>query len=120
MNTFPDEAFLAAVPVHSLACEPGEDGTVVLIRPKILSPRWAWLLRMMKKPNYRVKLDARGAAVWQACDGKRTIVQVAEIIATAFPEEPDTTLRTALFIRELARGGFLRLMTARPEPDPVS
>ena len=25
----------------------GEAGTVVLIRPKILSPRWAWLLRLM-------------------------------------------------------------------------
>lgn len=110
MTPFPDDAFLAAVPVRALSSELGENGTVVLLRPKILSPRWAWLLRMMKKPTYRVKLDARGTAVWQACDGTRTVGQVGEIVARTLPEEPDTTLRTALFIRELARGGFVRLL----------
>ena len=114
MNTFPDEAVLAAVPVQALASEPGEEGKVVLLRPKILSPRWAWVLRMMKKPNYRVKLDARGTAVWQACDGVRTVAQVADLVSRAFPEEADTTTRTALFIRELARGGFIRLMAGTP------
>lgn len=109
MNAFPDDAFLAAVPIQALAYEPGEGGTVVLIRPKILSRRWLWLLRMMKKPNYRVKLDARGTAVWQACDGAHTVGQVAELVGRTFPEEADTTTRTALFIRELAKGGFLRL-----------
>ena len=107
--TSQDEAFLAAVPDQAVASEPGEGGTVTLIRPKILSPRWAWLLRMMKKPNYRVKLDARGTAVWLACDGVRTVAQIAEVVVLAFPGEPDTTQRTALFIRELARGGFIRL-----------
>jgi hypothetical protein len=110
MNPFPDDAFLAAVPFQALSAEPGENGLVVLIRPKILSKRWAWLLRLMKKPNYRVKLDARGAAVWQACNGTRTVGQVAEVVGRAFPGEPDTTNRTALFIRELARGGFVTLM----------
>ena len=107
MSSFPDEVFLALVPVQALASEPGENGNLVLIRPKILSPRWAWLLRLMKKPVFRVKLDARGTAVWQACDGVRTVAQVAAGIGERFPEEPDTTLRTALFIRELARGGFI-------------
>ena len=110
MNAFPDESFLALVPVQALASEPGDGGTVVLIRPKILSPRWAWLLRMMKKPNYRVKLDPRGTAVWRVCNGSSTVAQVAGSVSSAFPEEPDTTLRTALFLRELARGGFLTLM----------
>lgn len=109
MNAFPDEAFLAAIPVQALSSEPGEAGTVVLIRPKILSKRWVWLLRWMKKPNYRVKLDARGTAVWLACDGVRTVAQIAEVVVLAFPGEPDTTQRTAQFVRELARGGFIRL-----------
>ena len=109
MNVFPDESFLALIPVQALASESGEGGNLVLLRPKILSPRWAWLLRMMKKPTFRVKLDTRGTAVWQACDGARTVGQVAQAISEAFPQEPDTTLRTALFVRELARGGFVRL-----------
>ena len=109
MNPFPDDAFLALVPTQALASEPGEDGTVVLIRPKVLSPRWGWLVRFMARPNYRVRLDARGTAVWRACDGTRTIGQVAEAVAAAFPGEADTTRRTALFVRELALGKFIRL-----------
>jgi hypothetical protein len=117
MNTFPDEAFLAAVPVQALASEPGVGGNLILLRPKITSKRWAWMLRMMRKPIYRVKLDARGTAVWQACDGARTVGQVAAAVAERFPEEPDTTLRTALFIRELVRGKFMNLFQRH---DPVS
>lgn len=117
MNPFPDETFLALVPVASLASEPGEGGNLTLIRPKILSPRWAWLLRMMKKPAFRVKLDARGTAVWRACDGQRSVAEIAQAVAEAFPGEADTTLRTALFIRELARGKFLNLFH---RPDPLS
>jgi hypothetical protein len=107
MSDFPDEAFLALVPVQALAAEPGEGGNLVLLRPKILSPRWAWLLKLIRKPVFRVRLDARGTAVWQACDGSRTVAQVVEVVARAFPVEPDTTLRSALFLRELARGGFV-------------
>ncbi|GLH73012.1 hypothetical protein GETHLI_15140 [Geothrix limicola] len=109
MTAFPDEAFLAAVPVQALSHEPGEGGNLILLRPKVLSKRWAWVLRLMKKPVYRVRLDARGTAVWEACDGVRTVAEVAALVAERFPEEPDTTLRTALFIRELARGKFLNL-----------
>jgi hypothetical protein len=109
MSAFPDDFFLALVPVQILLSEPGEQGLVVLVRPKILSPRWAWLLRMMKKPAYRVKLDAQGTAVWQACDGVRTVAEVITAVSAAFPQEPDTTKRTALFVGELARGGFVRL-----------
>lgn len=120
MNAFPDETFLALVPIQVLASEPGEAGDLVLLRPKILSPRWAWLLRMMKKPTYRVKLDARGTAVWQACDGARSVAAIIRILSERNPDEADVLPRTALFIRELARGGFLRLEAAAPRPDPLS
>jgi hypothetical protein len=109
MTSFPDEAFLAAMPVQALSAEPGEGGNLVLIRPKLLSPRWSWLVRLMKRPNFRVKLDARGTAVWQACDGTRTVAQVMEAMAQAHPGEPDAGFRAALFLRELARGGFVHL-----------
>jgi hypothetical protein len=109
MNVFPDDTFLGLVPVQAVAAEPGEGDVLVLIRPKILSPRWAWLLRWMKKPHFRVKLDARGTALWRACDGTRTVARVMEVMAQVHPGEPDAGFRAALFLRELARGGFLRL-----------
>jgi hypothetical protein len=109
MSPFPDEAFLALVPVQVLPSEPGEGGNLILLRPKILSSRWAWLLKLIRKPVFRVRLDARGTAVWQALDGYRSVAAVADLISRTFPEEADTTTRTALFIRELARGGFVAL-----------
>ena len=60
-----------------------------------------------------MRLDARGTAVWRACDGERTVAEVTRVVAMAFPEEPDTTLRTSLFLRELARGGFITLQSPR-------
>ncbi len=39
----------------------------------------------------------------------RTVAEVAQLIAEAFPGEPDTLLRTALFIRELVSGQFMKL-----------
>ena len=109
MTAFPDETFLALVPVQALSSEPGENDTVVLIRPKILSPRWAWLVRLMKNPVYRVKLDARGTVVWRACDGTRTVARVAESVAASFAGDDHPVGRTALFLRELAKGGFITL-----------
>jgi len=109
MNPFPDEAFLALVPTPAVAVEPGEAGNLVLIRPKIVSPRWAWLLRLMKKPAYRVRLDARGSAVWRACDGARTVAQVVAVMEATHPGEADTQARTSQFLLGLARGKFLRL-----------
>jgi hypothetical protein len=38
---------------------------------------------------------------------------VAAVVAERFPEEPDTTLRTALFLRELWRGQFLQLESGK-------
>jgi hypothetical protein len=118
MTSFPDDTFLALVPVQALVSEPGEEGGLVLIRPKILSPRWAWLLRWMQKPVFRVRLDARGTAVWQACDGVRSVAEVARAVAERFPEEPGTTRRTALFVRELAQGRFITLYQARGAEAP--
>ena len=119
MSSFPDDAFLAAIPVQALPWEPGDEGRVVLLRPKLLSPRWTWVLRLIRRPTFRVRLDPRGTAVWQACDGARSVAEVARLVAERFPQETDTTSRTALFVRELALGGFVTLHQATV-PDPWS
>lgn len=107
MKPFPDEAFLTRVPIQAVAAEGGESDTVILIRPKVLSPRWIWLLSLLRRPNYRVRLDERGAALWRACDGQRTVAQVMAAMAQAHPNESDAGFRAALFLRELMQGGFI-------------
>ena len=112
MTTASDETFLSLVPVRGVGAEDLEDGRVVLVRPKILSPRWAWVLRFLGRPDYRVRLDALGSAAWRACDGTRTVAQVADAVATAHPDAADPLPRTVAFIGELARGGFVNLWQA--------
>lgn len=106
---FPDAAFQALVPTPAVTFEIGEEGRVVLLRPKVLSERWRWLLRFMSKPVFRVRLDATGSEVWRACDGIHTVAEIMARVAAMRPSETDSPQRTALFLRELALGGFLRL-----------
>ena len=80
----------------------------MVLRPKILSPRWSWLLRLLRKRSYRVRLDGRGSFVWLLCDGSRSIAEVAADTQRQFNDPGgDSEARTATFLRELARGGFL-------------
>lgn len=110
MNLSASTDFLTLIPGHALLFETDESGRVVVLRPKILSPRWTWLLRLFKKPHFRVKLDDRGSFVWLLCDGTRSIDGVAAATQERF-DDPlvDSGTRTATFIRELVRGGFLTL-----------
>ena len=106
----PDDAFRTLIPRRLLPHEDGEDGRVVVLRPKILSSRWQWLLRLLPRPNYRVKLDERGSFVWLQCDGSRTIGDIAAATEKQFQDPPeDSGRRSALFLGELIRGGFLSI-----------
>jgi len=108
MSTFPDPVFLALVPVRAVPFETAEDGRVTLLRPKILSPRWAWLVRLLPRPNYRVKLDEKGSFLWVSLDGQASVGELAARARACFGEagEPHEE-RCALFLRELARGRFV-------------
>lgn len=104
----PDDAFWTLRPRRILVHEVGESGRIVVLRPKLLSARWKWLLRLLRKPDFRVKLDDRGGFVWLLCDGQRSVAEVAAATQQHFADPPeDSGGRTAVFLRELARGGFL-------------
>lgn len=100
-------------PRRLLAFEEGPEGRVVVLRPKVLGPRWRWLLRLLRKPNYRVKLDERGSFVWRQCEGTLSVSVIAERTRAQFGDPAaDSDRRTAAFIQELARGGFIQLKPA--------
>nr|WP_320131133.1 PqqD family protein [uncultured Holophaga sp.] len=94
-------------PLQALPFEVLEDGQVVIIRPKFLSPRWKWLQKRLGRPNFRVKLDAKGALIWGLCDGHHSIQAICDQVREAHGED-HTTERTAWFIRELYQGGFVK------------
>jgi len=102
------EELLQMRPRRALPFETTEAGRITVLRPKILGPRWVWLLRFLARPNYRVKLDERGSFVWLLCDGARSLREIAAAAQARFAD-PDSVQRAATFVLELARGGFLVL-----------
>lgn len=109
------EAWMAAVPVPAVASE-AQEGRVVLLRPKFMSPRLAWLQRLLRKPCFRVKLDEAGSTLWRNLDGLRTVRELAELQRQALGERAEPAEDRALrFVQDLARGGFVTLQTRLPD-----
>ena len=113
MSSFPDPAFLALVPVHSVPFETGEDGRVTMLRPKFVSPGWSWLQRFMKRPTFRVRLDDKGSCIWLAMDGARTVGELAGLAREQYggAGEPHEE-RCGIFVQELIKGGFANWVVA--------
>ena len=101
---------LGRVPVQAVAAQTLEDGTVVLLRPKFISPRLGWLQRLLPRPVFRVRLDPRGSFIWTALDGVRTGREVCDAVRGRFgPEAEPVEERTVAFLHQLAAGGFVTL-----------
>ena len=101
---------MAKVPVQAVAFESLEDGRVVLLRPKFISPRLAWLQRLLSRPVFRVRLDAKGSFIWGAIDGQRTVQQVCAAVREGLGAEAEPVeVRTLAFIHPLVSGHFARL-----------
>lgn len=98
---------VAFKPLQALAFEVLEDGCVVVIRPKFLHPRWAWLLRRLGKPNFRVKLDEQGSFIWGLCDGQYDVPAICAAVRERFGDD-HTDERTGYFIKQLYGGGFVK------------
>jgi len=104
------DALLDLLPLRvrtARACERDPDDRVVVLVPRyggwigrILQPR-------LRRPFFRLRLDAVGTFVWDRCDGERSGEAIACELAAAFPELQDPRARVALFLRQLAVQGHV-------------
>lgn len=84
-------------------------------RAKILVPRYgqnpvgAWLARRLANPYIQIELDDVGTAVWEACDGKTTVAEIAENLSVRFGDRVEPLYdRLAIFFQQLQRNKFIR------------
>jgi len=100
---------LELVPVHNLRWEKNEEGLITLLKPKYRhSLLRKHLLPRMKKPYYRVRLDAIGSYIWESCDGKRKVRQVGEMLRDRFGEEVQPLYeRLSSFLHSLEKNDFI-------------
>lgn len=88
-----------------------KDGRIIILKPKFTHP-WAVknILPRLRKPYYRVKLDEIGSAVWQLCDGQRTVKEIGELLAQNFGDRIEPLYeRLGYFFQMLERQRFIKL-----------
>ena len=109
------DPILATVPRPLAEWSSGEDGRVVLVRPR---PTTAGLKGTVDLITWwlsprKVRLDALGSAAWRLIDGRTTVAEIADALA-ARHEAEDAPGRAAFFVRLLVREGYLELWAVEP------
>ena len=98
---------------RNLQYETGTNGNIVLLIPKFRNAFMVqWLVPLLKKKNFRVKLDERGSFIWNNCDGNTSLIEIAEKMRVQFNETEDTIYgRIAMFILKMEKDGFVVRVT---------
>ena len=108
----PDRApvnLLELKPRRNVEWEIEEGGRAVLLVPRFRSPLLrAWLLPLLARPDFRVKLDAMGTAFWQRCDGSTPVLKIAEEMAAQSGSDAEELIeRLGRFLARLEREDFI-------------
>lgn len=109
-NEFAGMNLLELIPVRSFEFVVQDDGKVTLLIPKfrgkILSK---YLQPYIKRKFYKVKLDTLGSFVWNHCDGKSSVNDIAAKMRKQFGDEAEPADdRVAKFIQHLYRGDCVK------------
>jgi hypothetical protein len=117
-----------AAPANLLECRPEplvgceRDGErVVLLRPRFVRGPLAWWLQpILPHPHLKVHLDEVGSFVWNRCDGRTTVAEIAAAMETELGERVSPALdRLALFLRQLEGGRLIRMRLPEADDDPL-
>ncbi len=95
---------LDLIPVQNVDWEKKEDGTVSLKLPKTRSRLFkAIIIKMGKKPHFKVHLDEFGSFVWEQCNGIHRVDQIGNHLKSKFGKTVEPVYdRLGAFVRTLA------------------
>lgn len=96
-------------PRQNILWEMGEDGGIVLLVPKFSNKFLAtYLMPLLSKPNFRVKLDQFGSFVWKHCDGLTSVSDIGKKMKEQFGDSAEPVYdRIGTFIKRLEKEKFL-------------
>ena len=125
MPTAPARApdLLSVTPRRNADWETAENGLVVVLAPRLsrgsIARSFAFLVR---RPHIRVKLDARGSAVWRACDGTTCVADIAAGLRREFGDEIEPLYdRIEVFLQRLEHAELIEIQSADiQQPAPRS
>ena len=98
-------------PERTVRWETTPEGLAVLIVPRFRARLLArFLLPRLKRPEFRVRLDALGTSVWERCDGVSTVLEIAASVHTRFGGDRDgIDERVSAFVVQLERDGYVKM-----------
>jgi len=97
------------IPGRVMRFEESGDGLITILKPKFKNKILVkHLLPRLKRPNFKVNLDAFGSFVWKQCDGKNSVEQIGSLLKEKFEGDIEPVYdRLAVFIQSLARYRFI-------------
>jgi hypothetical protein len=102
---------LDLVPIRGMRWETDAEGLVTLLKPKFNNKLLVrYLLPLMRKPHFKIKLDDIGSFFWMNCDGRRNIREIGELHTQRFGERVEPLYeRISQFLQTLQRNRFITL-----------
>jgi len=84
--------------------------SVHLVVPRFGSLLQRWLTPVLRRPAFRVRLDAFGSFVWSRCDGETPVEEIARQLREQYgPDVEPLYDRLERFLRRLEREGFISI-----------
>ena len=96
-------------PLRVIAWERSGDGCITLIYPKFRTRfLQKYLLPLLPKPNFRIRLDKYASFIWLRCDGQMEVAQIAMEMRAAFGEQIEPVYeRIGLFLKRMESEQFI-------------
>jgi hypothetical protein len=100
---------LELTPVHNIKWEKTAEGLIVLLKPKFKNPFMVkYILPYVKRPYFRVKLDEIGSHLWDNCDGRRLVKDIARLQQQKFGDKVEPLYeRISIFLKTLEQHRFI-------------
>jgi hypothetical protein len=100
---------LDLIPVRNIKWEKKEGGLIVLLKPKFkLAFLKKYVLPRLKNPYFRIKLDPVGSFIWEQCDGRLRVEELAKILQDRYGEDVEPVYdRLALFLHSLEKNHLI-------------
>jgi len=101
--------FLTLRPLARHRHEAGDDGLVTVFIPKFKNKYLIkFLVPSWKSPEFRIKLDELGSAVWQSIDGRKTVERICEELSERMGDKiHPAEERVTKFLSTLYYQGFV-------------
>ena len=102
---------LTLTPRRTVEWVEGENGHVVILFPKFRNKFLAtWLLPMLSKKNFRIKLDAHGSFLWRQFDGSTSVEEMGARMEREFGKDTESVYdRIGKFLQKLEKEKFIAL-----------